>query len=71
MISKKKPLRRQETPIGAYLFRSHGTLRGLPELLDGLRVSPEILLAPNKNDGETGTEMCDLRVPLQTKKEYN
>ena len=47
-----------------YLFRSHGLLRGLVELLDGLGVVAEILLAADEDDGQAGAEVQDLGDPL-------
>ena len=47
-----------------YLFWGDRPLVGLAELLNNSLVAPEILLAANKNDGETRAEVHDLRDPL-------
>ncbi len=41
----------------AYLFRGHGLLAGLAELLDRLLVEAQILLATNKDLGDIRAEM--------------
>jgi len=46
------------------LFRGHRTLVGLPEFLDSLGVTSQVLLAANKDDGQTGAKVHDLRDPL-------
>jgi hypothetical protein len=46
------------------LFRRDGLLASLPELLDRLLVVSQILLATNKDDGETLAEVKHLRDPL-------
>ena len=48
----------------AYLLGSNGLLAGLVELLNGLLVVTQILLATNKNDGETAAEMKNFGDPL-------
>lgn len=48
-----------------YLLLSNGGLRGLVQLLDGLGVVSQILLAANKDDGKTLAEMKDLGDPLK------
>lgn len=50
--------------VNAYLLRRDGLLARLAELLDGLGVVAEILLATNKNDGQALAEVHDLRDPL-------
>jgi hypothetical protein len=47
-----------------YLFGSDRLLAGLVQLLDGLLVVTQILLAPNENDWEAGAEVEDFRNPL-------
>lgn len=47
-----------------YLFGSDRALGGLVQLLNGLGVMAQILLAANEDDGETLAEMKDLRDPL-------
>ena len=47
-----------------YLFRSDWSLIGLPEFFNDSRVTPDVLLATNEDDGETTTEVVDLRDPL-------
>ncbi len=47
-----------------YLLRGHWPLVRLPELLNYTGVAPEILLAADKDDGETGAEVHDLGNPL-------
>ena len=47
-----------------YLLRSNRPLVGLPELLNHSGVAPEILLAADEDDGETGAEVHDLGNPL-------
>jgi len=46
------------------LFRSHGLLRSLVQLFNGLLVVAEIFLAADKDYGETLTEVKNLRDPL-------
>jgi len=46
------------------LLGSHGSLIRLSQLVDNTRVTSKILLASNENDGQTSTEMHDLRDPL-------
>ena len=48
----------------AYLLGSNGLLAGLMELLDGLLVVTQILLATNENDRETTAEVKDFGDPL-------
>jgi hypothetical protein len=48
-----------------YLLGGDGLLARLAELLDGLVVVTEILLAANQDDGETLAEVQDLRDPLE------
>ena len=47
-----------------YLLRGNGLLARLPQLLDRLRIVSQILLAANKDDGETLAEVEDLGDPL-------
>jgi hypothetical protein len=49
----------------AYLFRGDGLLRCLVQLLNGLLVVSQILLAADKDDGEAGAEVQNLRDPLK------
>lgn len=49
----------------AYLLRGYRLLRRLVQLLDGLLVIPQILLAPNEDDGQALAEMQDFGDPLQ------
>jgi hypothetical protein len=46
------------------LSLGHGLLGSLGKLLNSLRVMSKILLASNKNDGKTLTEMKNLGNPL-------
>jgi hypothetical protein len=46
------------------LLRGHRTLVGLPELLDCLRVTSQVLLATNQDDGQAGAKVHDLGDPL-------
>lgn len=48
----------------AYLFGGDGLLRRLVQLLNGLLVVSQILLATDEDDGEAGAEVQDLRDPL-------
>ena len=48
----------------AYLLRSDRLLRGLVQLLDGLLVVAQILLAADEDDGQAGAEVQDLGDPL-------
>lgn len=48
----------------AYLLRSDRLLRGLVQLLDGLLVVAQILLAADEDNGEALAEMKDLGDPL-------
>jgi hypothetical protein len=48
-----------------YLLGGYGLLARLAELLDRLLVVSEILLATNKDNGETLAEVEDLGDPLQ------
>ena len=50
-----------------HLFRSHGSLIRLPQLVDHTWVTSKILLTSNENNGQTSTEMHDLRNPLKIK----
>lgn len=52
---------------GTYLLRGDGLLRGLGELLDGLGVVAQILLAANKDDGKALAEVENLGNPLQNR----
>lgn len=47
-----------------HLLRSDRLLAGLAELLDGLVVVAQILLAADEDDGKALTEVKDLRNPL-------
>jgi len=57
---KKRDGRRDET----HLLWGNWALTCLPELVDHSRVPPKVLLAPDKNDRQTGTKMHHLRDPL-------
>jgi hypothetical protein len=46
-------------------------LRGLPELLNHTRIASKVFLNPYKDDGEAGTEMHDLRDPLDSSYYYH
>ena len=46
------------------LLGGDGLLRGLCELLDGLRIVTEIALAADENDGKTLAEVKDFGDPL-------
>jgi hypothetical protein len=48
----------------AHLFRRHGLLAGLVQLLDGLCVESEILLAAHQDDGQARAEVQHLGDPL-------
>ena len=48
----------------AYLLRGDGLLRCLVQLLNGLLVVSQILLAANEDDGQAGAEVQDLGNPL-------
>ena len=48
----------------AYLLGGHGLLAGLAELLDGLLVEPQVLLAANQDLGDVGAEVMYFRAPL-------
>lgn len=50
--------------VYAYLLWSNWLLGGLVELLNGLLVVAEILLASDEDDWETLAEVKDLRDPL-------
>lgn len=47
-----------------YLFGGNGLLAGLAELLNGLGVVAQILLAANEDDWDVTAEVKNLRVPL-------
>lgn len=49
----------------AYLFRGDGLLRCLVQLLNGLLVVSQILLAADEDDGQAGAEVQDLGNPLK------
>jgi len=46
------------------LFRGHRTLVGLPEFVDGLGVTSQVLLATNKDDRQASAKVHDLGDPL-------
>lgn len=48
----------------SYLFGRHRLLRSLVQLLNGLLVISQILLAADEDDGEALAEMQDFRDPL-------
>lgn len=48
-----------------HLLGGHWALVRLAKLLDDPRVPSEILLATDKDDGKSSTEMHDLRDPLE------
>lgn len=47
-----------------YLFGGNGLLAGLAELLDGLGVVAQILLATDEDNWDVTAEVENLRVPL-------
>lgn len=47
-----------------YLLRGDGLLAGLAELLDGLGIVAQILLAANENDGQALAEVKNFGNPL-------
>lgn len=49
----------------AYLFRGNGLLRCLVQLLNGLLIVSQILLAADEDDGQAGAEVQDLGNPLE------
>jgi len=51
----------------AYLFGGHGLLGCLVQLFNGFWIESQILLAANKDDGQTGTEVQDFGDPLSVK----
>lgn len=55
----------QKTCGVTYLLRGDGLLRGLGELFNSLGVVAQILLAANKDNGETLTEVKNLGNPLK------
>ena len=56
----------QHYVIVTYLFWGNRSLGCLPQLLDGPRIAPKVLLASDEENRETCTEVGDLRVPLKT-----
>jgi hypothetical protein len=48
----------------AYLLRSHRLLRSLVQLLNGLLIISQILLAADEDDGKALAEMQDFGDPL-------
>jgi hypothetical protein len=48
----------------AHLLGGHGLLAGLAQLLDGLLVEPQVLLAANQDLGDVGAEVMYFRAPL-------
>ena len=50
--------------MATHLLRRDRTLVRLPQFVNDSRVPPQILLAANEDDGETGAEVHDLRDPL-------
>lgn len=50
------------------LFRGHGLLAGFAELLNGLVVVTQILLATNENNGKALAEVKNFGNPLQKKR---
>jgi hypothetical protein len=55
-------------PRLTYLLVGDGLLRRLVQLLDRLGVKPQILLAANKDDGQTRAEVQNLGDPLSTQR---
>lgn len=55
----------QKTCGVTYLLRGDGLLRGLGELFNSLGVVAQILLAANKDNGETLAEVKNLGNPLR------
>jgi hypothetical protein len=60
-VSSKRRLDKLEATD---LFRGHRTLVGLPEFLDGLGVTSQVLLAADKDDRQTSAKVHDLGDPL-------
>jgi hypothetical protein len=58
----------QEKNIQTNLFTGHRPLTGLSKFVDNSWVSPKILLAPNKDDGQPSAEMHHFRNPLISSK---
>jgi hypothetical protein len=50
--------------MSSYLLGSNGLLAGLVELLNGLLVVTQILLATDENDRKTAAEMKNFGDPL-------
>lgn len=50
----------------SYLFGGDWPLVGPSKLLNDSRVTPNVLLATNEDDGEAVTEVLDLGDPLKT-----
>lgn len=51
--------------LETHLFRSDRSLACLPEFLDHTWVAPKVLLASNKDDRQTSTEMHNFGNPLK------
>lgn len=65
MVCRRSVVSRQTQGQQAYLLGADGLLACLAELLNGLVVVTQILLATNEDDGKALAEMQDLRNPLQ------
>jgi len=50
-----------------YLFRGDRSLISPPECLDDPRVTPEVFLAANEEDGKATAKVLDLGDPLETR----
>lgn len=57
--------RTETAGLKTHLLRGHGLLARFAELLDGLVVIAQILLAAHENDGKALAEVKDLGNPLQ------
>jgi hypothetical protein len=51
----------------SYLFRSNRSLVGPPKFFNDPRVTSNVLLATNEDDGETAAEVLDLGNPLEAR----
>lgn len=64
VVSNTSGTARLRVPSKTYLLRGDGLLAGLAELLNGLVVVSQILLATNQDDGKALAEVKNLRDPL-------
>jgi hypothetical protein len=58
-------VRKEESGSETHLFRSDRSLACLPEFVNYTWVTSKVLLASNKDDWQTGTEMHNLGNPLK------